>query len=434
MMARNPRVASLLLFLAAACLGLVDLAVATGHSVPATRAAVMAALRSRGAPVRGVPADFECAWRALAMEYAAALQPFRPLAALRDIHDGLELGTMCNVSFEAAAARRGGGSAQLSQPVPRAPVPAAGSAGADASAGTTVYVDPVAGSDSNSGSEAMPYEHLAFAVEALRGAPRPGTAVLRGAGVHRLAAALALDARDSGLSIVAFPGETPVVSGGAVLSTVWHPAAPPPRPAATLGVSSGGPGGCPPGSAWVTHVGVDAMWGDWPSPGVHNLSVARTDAACAAACAAYEAAPCTAWIWYAPAGAFGPEWDSQCFVRTDGAWEDAPQHDTYSGRCEVPPPPPNVWVADLAAGGSPLPPLVTAPAFALTLLSSPDGGRSTARGFRARYPNANLETDLFPTGWASGGTRLPPPADMNTTVLHTALPGACGGAMWCGVM
>ena len=136
--------------------------------------------------------------------------------------------------------------------------------------------------------------------------------------------------------------------------------------------------------------------------------------------------PGQAWIWYDPKGNFGSQWDGMCFLRTSDAWVTATQQNTYSGRCFTPPPPPpppNVWKADLAAGGTPLPASVGADAWMLTVLFSPDGGRSTQRAFRARYPNANLETDIFPVGWESEATRHAPPVDMNTTVSHTPLPG-----------
>ena len=108
------------------------------------------------------------------------------------------------------------------------------------------------------------------------------------------------------------------------------------------------------------------------------------------------------------------------------------QHDTWSGRCETPPPPPNVFVADLAAGGTPLPARLTADDdWLLTLFSSADGGRTTQRAFRARYPNSDLELDRFPKGWASGGTRLSPKCNASeSNVTHVPLPGNYGPGMF----
>lgn len=136
--------------------------------------------------------------------------------------------------------------------------------------------------------------------------------------------------------------------------------------------------------------------------------------------------PGLGWIWYDPVGAFGSKWDGMCFLRTTTAWGASPQHDTYSARCYTPPPPPpppNVWRANLTSGGTPIQAAAFENAWMLTLLTSPDGGRATQRAFRARYPNANLETDLFPLGWSSGAMRNAPPLDNNTNVSHTALPG-----------
>jgi len=142
-----------------------------------------------------------------------------------------------------------------------------------------------------------------------------------------------------------------------------------------------------------------------------------------------------AWIWYDPKGAFGQQWDGQCFLRSDSTFIMVAQDNTFSGRCFVPPPPPpppNVFVADLGAAGTPLPAGVTSSNdFTLTLFYSPDGGRSPQRAFRARYPNANLERDLFPVGWASGGTRIKVPCDPSTfNVTHVSLPQNYGPGMF----
>jgi hypothetical protein len=172
----------------------------------------------------------------------------------------------------------------------------------------------------------------------------------------------------------------------------------------------------------------DAMFNDWPSPTVTNLSAAPSPAACQAMCEALAAqGKCFSYIYYSQTGGFGPMWDGNCFARTDTTWSPTSQHDTYSGYCVPPPPVPNVWVADLSA--TPLPACVTqSNDFVLTMLFSPDGGRSTQRAIRARYPNANPEIDLFPTGWSGGGARSAPACNTTSNVVHVPLPGNYGPA------
>lgn len=162
------------------------------------------------------------------------------------------------------------------------------------------------------------------------------------------------------------------------------------------------------------------MYDDYPSPTVADIGPAASPAACEAACVALAAqGKCFSWTWYDPKGNFGPPWSGHCFARSDATWAPTAQHDTFAGYCVAPPVPPNVWVADLAAGGTPVPAALTdGDAAVPTLLFSPDGGASPQRAIRARWPNANPELDLFPKGWASGGARHEPlcnASDSNVT-------------------
>ena len=380
-------------------------AAGTGSQAPRVpRAAVLSAL---AAPPLSAAADpaFECAWRSLALEYAQQLQPFRPAAAFADIFAGLELGARCNQTYVAPPA---------------------------AAAATTYYIDFARGDDGAAGSQAAPFKTIARGVAAGRTAPPPVALVLRG-GVHRLAATLQLGAADAGLSLAAFPGETPVLSSGLVLATAWQPVAAPVAAAAAAAAvaAASSPARAAAGSdssraslaancTWQTFAGEDGMFDDFPSPTVANIGPAASAAACAVACQALAAqGKCFSWTWYAPAGKFGPPWSGNCFARSDTTWAPSPQHDTYAGYCVAPPVPPNIWVTDLSS--TPVPPALTAGAAAVpTLLFSPDGGASTQRAIRARWPNANPEFDLFPTGWASGGVRAEPvcnASDSNVTTV-----------------
>lgn len=175
------------------------------------------------------------------------------------------------------------------------------------------------------------------------------------------------------------------------------------------------------------------MFGDWPDANVLNTSTAASHDDCETRCqVAAPSAPCYSWTWYDPAGKFGGQWDGMCFLRTNQVWSPSPQDNTWSGFCNLPPVPPNLYVTDLGAAGTPIPSdLVTPGSAVLTLFSSSDGGATLARAFRARWPDANLETDLFPKGWASGGTRSSPACDPSTfNVTHVPLPENYGPGMF----
>jgi hypothetical protein len=356
----------------------------------------------------GVPPDFECAWRRLAYRFAATL----PAAAvspavLADVFDALQLAGLCNASL----------------PAPVAPplaaenaAVAAAAAAADAlapptrAAGSTLYVDASGGSDANSGSESAPLRHLAYAVAKARGLPPPATVVLRGGPPHRLNETLELTSADSGLSIVAYPGEQPVVSGGYLLNTSsWERAqAAAPGPA------------CPGGGAWLVKPGENAMYAEWPSPSIVNLTAAADAQACEAACAAFG--NCTAFIFYDASFQPARGWAGRCFVRTDGRFPLTAEAGITSGHCMPAPAPRNVWSVDLAAAGTPLPAFITAPDWVLSLLFSDNGGRALQRAIRARFPNGDPETVQWPEGWAAGGTWTAPTPDENTTVIQVPFP------------
>ena len=136
-----------------------------------------------------------------------------------------------------------------------------------------------------------------------------------------------------------------------------------------------------------------------------------------------RAAACTAFIFYNVDGPYGPAWNGRCFLRTDGAWRLTAEAAITSGRCVAPP---NIYAADLAAGGTPLPPSVTAADdFVLTLLVATTPGQGDGgymRPIRARFPDCDPETCRWPAGWASAGQWTPPAAHNHTQVTHVAFP------------
>ena len=395
---------------------------ASSSHASVSRAGVLSAVTGKH-HLKGVDPAFECAWRSLAFEFAAQIQPFRPSSIFAQIHDGLELSSLCNQTFVT--------------PAPRAGHLAVAAPPLGAAAATTLYVDFTNGDDSAAGTESAPMQHIAAAVTRARGLPAPAAVILRG-GVHRLSSTLQLGAADSGLTITAYPGEQPVVSSGLVLKPTWAPAA-----LADLRPEGGAPVRAAVGTAtarasalnctWQTFASEDSMFDDWPDSNIVNTSTAASHDACEARCqAASPSAPCYSWTWYDPAGQFGPQWDGNCFLRYNQVWSPSPQGNTWSGYCDVPPIPPNIYVADLSAAGTPIPSDLFAPGSAvLTLFSSPDGGATLARAFRARWPNADLEVDLFPKGWASGGERSGPPCNESAfNVTHVPLPENYGPGMF----
>ncbi len=92
-----------------------------------------------------------------------------------------------------------------------------------------IYVSP-SGSDSNSGTQAAPFQTLARARDAVRALPATNldVHVWIGAGTYILGSSLDLDERDSGrgtgtVTYQAMPGAEPLLSGGTVV-TGWQPA------------------------------------------------------------------------------------------------------------------------------------------------------------------------------------------------------------------
>ena len=154
----------------------------------------------------------ECKGRMLAYEYALKLQPAR--APLLDVFDAL-FGTshgdyQCNVSRPAAVGPAWPLSAADSPPLPA----------------VSFYIDAEKGDDGAAGTLAAPFESVARGVAASRAVPAAAErgVVLR-AGIHYLNAPVALDARDSGLTLTNYPGEEVWLSGasGGPLTPEWRP-------------------------------------------------------------------------------------------------------------------------------------------------------------------------------------------------------------------
>ena len=168
--------------------------------------------------LRAAP-EFDCGWRALAYSFAVRAQPWRPAAALRDVHDALQLSALCNVTFP--------GHAPPTSPPPQAPA---------AAAGREFFVNATGGNDSAAGTISAPLASIAAALALARagaGGSPPATIYLRD-GVHRLNATVRLCAADAGLTLAAYGGEHATVSGARALALAWSPAPPAPRSGARV--------------------------------------------------------------------------------------------------------------------------------------------------------------------------------------------------------
>jgi hypothetical protein len=220
--------------------------IAAAAAVAACAAAAAASSPSPPSPHRDLVGPFslaastDCAMRNLTLSYALSLLPER--APLASVFDALRLAIDCNMtlpttptnptpshplsSYSLPTPFRGGSHlAVLRTTPPPLPLLSPG----------VWYVDPASGSDANPCSLAEPCATINFALGRSRSAGGGGTIVLRGTGPpHVLGATLTLGPSDSGLTISAFPGENPVVSGGAPLSNLsWSYVGPSPNASLT---------------------------------------------------------------------------------------------------------------------------------------------------------------------------------------------------------
>jgi hypothetical protein len=326
--------------------------------------------------------QFDCKMRALAVEYAAHIQPWRPASTFSDLVDALngsrEKAAGCTVTVPkglGANGRRFG---------PIVPLSVGGN--------FSQFFVAVDGSDSNNGSEASPFLTLPKALEASRANVGGSNQIILRAGTHYLSSTVVLTAADSGLNIQAFPGEEAWISGGVPLSGLtWKP----------FNVTSN--------PVWSMYPNTTAVYATSnPYPSIVNGTTSSADE-CQSRCQSnfLEGGPCKIWTWHdAQQGSYA----NQCWFRIDGEW--APQFETghTTGRTVTN----NVWVASLAGMG-----VASAPGLRL-------GG---ARMTRARFPNGMPETkgfmppNVFRANWTPQQTPRAPDVTVNlpTPVRNTSI-------------
>jgi len=231
----------------------------------------------------GVPASFDCAMRKLAYAYGKQLLPRQ--GRFDSLHSALSLDAPeCSTAMIA----RQEGEQRWNNNLPA----------------NALFVDPEVGVDDNDGTQEMPLKSIHTAVNK---APRGGTVVLRG-GSYFLDSTLQIGAAHSGLTIQAYPGETPVVSGGKKLQVAWEP--------------------YDVGSHWEVYTGMSVV-----SPGVVDDETIRSfgkqvnSQACKRECA--NDSKCTSFTWH---DANQGNWANDCWGRLDGEWEVASLDGHISGR------------------------------------------------------------------------------------------------------
>eukprot|EP00928_Gymnodinium_smaydae_P024558 TRINITY_DN19838_c1_g1_i1.p1 TRINITY_DN19838_c1_g1~~TRINITY_DN19838_c1_g1_i1.p1 ORF type:complete len:805 (-),score=72.35 TRINITY_DN19838_c1_g1_i1:236-2650(-) len=144
------------------------------------------------------PASFDCGMRKLAYSYGKQLLPrtgsFESLYYALDLND-----PQCKGDLEPNAGLELG----ETTPLPKG----------------AFFVDPAKGVDSADGSESAPLKTIQAAIGK---APKAGVVVLR-AGFHYVDKAILLGPEHSGMTIRAYPGEKPIVSGGKRVEVSWQP-------------------------------------------------------------------------------------------------------------------------------------------------------------------------------------------------------------------
>ena len=286
--------------------------------------------------------------RNFAVEFANTLQPWRPAASFTQLADALngspEKAPGCTVQSKSEYGVEGGSRFR------EAPIP---------EAGQTFYVSPT-GSDSNPGTPESPFATVEFALTTTRKNPGFNTVILR-AGEYFLAAPLQLTAADNGLTIQSFPGEEAWLTGAKPLTGLtWAPFNVTTQP------------------TWIVAQNANAIYGQDPNPNVFYNATYPTWQGCEAACKANNSATggaeCKVWTWH---DANQSGYELKCFFRYDGRWSIVGEDGHVSGHLA---PAMNVWSASLAGQG-----VASIPGLRV-------GGR---RATRARFPNADPETDGF---------------------------------------
>mmetsp|Transcript_11963 Transcript_11963/g.27288 ORF Transcript_11963/g.27288 Transcript_11963/m.27288 type:complete len:891 (+) Transcript_11963:48-2720(+) len=299
-----------------------------------------------GNSLEGVPATFDCGMRKLAYTFGKQLLPRQ--GSFESLFLALGLNEDCPT--------------EMSGEAPAEPAPAALPT-------DSLFVDPTRGADANPGTESSPLKTVAAGVAK---AARGGTVVLR-AGRHQIKEAVEIGAEKSGLTVRAYPGEKPEVSGGVELKAEWAP----------YKVVE---------PKWEEYTGLNVVYGGTADNKTIRDLGKQTDAAhCQQQCEADK--QCTGYTWHdGNQGAYA----NFCWGRLDGQWPARQQAGHTSGRLG---PGANIYKANIKGQVDDVPGLQL------------DGARAT----RARYPNLPGGIEVSPgyDGMIPGGSGVWTPPQFN---------------------
>eukprot|EP00117_Sycon_ciliatum_P023594 scpid40103/ scgid20017/ len=302
-------------------------------------------------PAGTVPASFLCAWRQYALEYGTSLR-----ADVHEyLHDALQLDQFCQTPESEGKHHRREGKPHEQIFPPHLPEPD--------DVGAEYYVSWSSGSDSNSGTDAAhPVKTTSHAVQLSRGGKKPAVIYFM-QGTHYIQETVQLGADDSDLAFQNYQGAEAWLSGGWPLDNLkWE----------VYNTSKPQP---------IRLV----VFNDTSNIGRFNAS----DEPCAKAVTAKECEDrcmsegnCTSFTWHDEhTGRFA----YNCCLRTDGVWSPKKEVNHISGYKTLPMAL-NVYVADLSA-------------FDLEQITGLRVGDNLQRVPRARVPNGDPETTLWPEGW-----------------------------------
>ena len=321
--------------------------------------------------------DLDCAVRSLASEYSQYLLPWADPTL---VFDALRLSIDCNATRPTQKSSSSSYSVAAFTLKPT-------------TTGSVYYADAVNGNDNNAGTLASPFRTIAQGLAATRAAGGSSNQlILRSGGVFVIDKTIELSASDSGLTISAYPNDlpaSPVISGGVSLAGLtWSPAPtpspPPPPPPITPPVQ---------GSILYYAAG-NRECANFPGDGTPGvcapLGQMPSAAACSAACLANVT--CTGYTWHDSACGEYANW---CYARLDNYSSSDGAANHYSGWKPSTPAPGklNLWQATIP-----------------TSYGVGDINQlflNDRRITRARYPNANPETDLSPKGYMDPKAWLP---------------------------
>ena len=300
-------------------------------------------------PAGTVPTSFLCAWRKYALEYGTQVRP----DVHDDLSDALQLEEFCSESDIDMEVDRG-----------RYPdlFPAKLSTAEDNAA--SYFVDWTTGSDTNSGADPEhPVKSVSQAVKLSRHGKKPATIFFL-KGTHYVEKdAVQLGPEDSDLTFQNYDGVEAWLSGGWPLTGLqWKPYdIVKPSPPQLIIVNN------------TTNINGFNTSAD-------PCARADTLEACEDRCRTED--NCTSFTWHDQhTGRFA----FNCCLRTDSIWAPRPETDHISGY-KTKPVYRNVYVADVSG-------------FNLSEITGLRVGEVLKRVPRARVPNADPETILWPNGW-----------------------------------